>query len=202
MRVIPIRPETSERPRDNARALSDLRRLLLGDDANDLPIPSLPDVLSALLTLAEGSREKSILPLGTAPAELVLVRRGARVLVSYLVVDGAPELRALDRPLALEPLLARCADLAEAASRSEADPSARGLTLRLAERARAAEIRDPAEPTIVHRSGGTLTAPPMRTPLAFGFEAAIVPLADPPRQAGERSSCGCAAAASASCAGP
>lgn len=186
MRVIPIRTDKPERPRDDAQGL-ELHRLLLGDLPHDLPLPPLPDVLSALLTLADGSREKSILPLGTAPAELVLVRRGSRVLVSYVVVDGAPELRALDRPLPLETLLARCADLAEIAARSESDPSARSLTLRLAERARTTELREPAEAAPVHRSGGTLSAPSMRTPLAFGFDASIVPLADPPRQAGEHS---------------
>ncbi|MCZ7687600.1 MAG: hypothetical protein M5U28_56230 [Sandaracinaceae bacterium] len=80
MRVIPIHPHLrpvagppSPRREEGAAAL---RRLLLGECAVDAPMPPIADVLSALLALAEGRREKSTLPLGTTPAELVLVRRG------------------------------------------------------------------------------------------------------------------------------
>jgi outer membrane protein assembly factor BamB len=190
MRVIPMRPETRSRnPRQEGQAAAaELRRMLLGSVSHDLPLPALPDLLSALLALADGAREKSILPLGTAPAELVLVRRGARVFVSYLVVDGVTEPRALDRPIALDTLLTRCAAIAEAAAMADSDPTSRAITLKLAERAKGAVLcAVSSEPEPVEKSGGAVAAPVARIPLAFGFQAEIVPLSDPPRQAGEHS---------------
>lgn len=186
MRVIPIHPHLrpvagppSPRREEGAAAL---RRLLLGECAVDAPMPPIADVLSALLALAEGRREKSTLPLGTTPAELVLVRRGPRVLVSYLVVDGAPELRALDRPVPLHELLPRCAALATELASADSDPTSRALTLRLADRALEATIADTTfEPEPVRHIGGAHERPSARVPLAFGFEAEIVPCADAPR---------------------
>ncbi|HJL15123.1 MAG TPA: PQQ-binding-like beta-propeller repeat protein [Sandaracinaceae bacterium LLY-WYZ-13_1] len=184
MRVIPIRPDAPT-PRacdeDAERAVHDeLRRLLLGD-VEPLPLPPVADILSAALALADGSRVKSLLPLGAAPAELVLLRRASRVLVSYYRIDGPPEVEVLDRPLALRALLDRCADAAERLGQSDSEPTSRELTLRLAERARAATIDvERAAAATVRKSGGAVRAP--RAPLAFGFEAALVPVADPPRQ--------------------
>jgi outer membrane protein assembly factor BamB len=184
MRVIPLRPEPASLvPHQvEAHATRELGRLLLGEAGRDLPLPALPDVLSALLALAEGRRQKSLLPLGTAPAELVLVRRGTQVLVSYVLLEAAPDLRALDRPVPIDTLLGRCASIAERLGASDSDPTSRGLVLRLAERARepfASELAD--EPAPVRKSGGALERPGPRVPIAFGFDAEIVPQADAPR---------------------
>lgn len=184
MRVIPIRPhlETAPPPAPPNDLARELGRLLLGDHATEVPMPPIADVLSALLALAEGRREKSLLPLGSAPAELVLVRRGARVLVSYLVLEGAPELRALDRPVPLADLLARCAALALRFAERDSDPTSRALTSRLAERALEVTIADSVdEPAPIRQSGGAHERPSARVPLAFGFEAELVPCADSPR---------------------
>lgn len=187
MRVIPIRPANPCPPvsvpdRDTAKDAiwSELRSLLLGP-VEPLPLPAVADILSAALALAEGSRVKSLLPLGAAPAELVLLRRGNRALVSYYRIDGPPEVQVLDRPLSLRLLLDGCADAAERLGTHDSDPISRELSLRLAQRARETRIakeRDARAP--VHKSGGALHAP--RSALAFGFDAAIVPVADPPRQ--------------------
>lgn len=183
MRVIPFRTEPHVSP-SAFDASAELRRLLLGEDADDLPLPSLADVLSALLALAEGRRQKSVLPLGTAPAELVLVRRGDRVRVSYLVLDGAPDVHVLDRPLPLDALLARCGELADRMSKRDPDPTSRTLAQKLAERAREVDVLESSsEPVSIHKSGGALERPPARVALAFAFDADIVPQSDSVRGA-------------------
>jgi outer membrane protein assembly factor BamB len=184
MRVIPLRPEPASLapPQREAHATAELGRLLLGEAGRDLPLPAAADVLSALLALAEGRRQKSLLPLGTTPAELVLVRRGAHVLVSYVLLDATPDLRALDRPVPLERLLARCAAVAETLAATDSDPTSRDLLLRLVERAREPWPDEPAElPAPVRKSGGDLERPGPRVPIAFGFDAEIVPQAEAPR---------------------
>lgn len=185
MRVIPIRPAnasptSSPRAADEGQTLEALRALLLGP-IEPVPLPPVADVLSAALALAEGSRVKSLLPLGAAPAELVLLRRGERVLVSYYRIDGPPQVEVLDRPVDLRALLDGCADAAERLGALDSEPTSRELTLRLAGRARAMEVRPERDLRApVRKSGGAVEAP--RAKLAFGFEAAIVPVADPPRQ--------------------
>lgn len=63
---------------------SPLATALLGEAARGQPLPPTLDVLGALVTLAEGRRAKIQLLLADVSAELVLVRRGQDVLVSYL----------------------------------------------------------------------------------------------------------------------
>ncbi|MBX3270157.1 MAG: PQQ-like beta-propeller repeat protein [Sandaracinaceae bacterium] len=188
MSVIPIRPSfASSRTRPPAErpareVVAALGELLLGPDA-DVPLPAVADILSAAIALAEGGRQKSILPLAVAPAELVLLRRGAEAFVSYYVADGAPEVRVLDRALPLRALLDGVADTATKLAAHDSDPTSRDLVLRLSERARAVAIRPLREPPpAVLKRGGALERPPVEVPLAFGFEASIAPVADPPRQ--------------------
>lgn len=189
MRVIPIRPiasppdeETSPRPSDALHA--SLRALLLGVERTEaLPLPAPADILSAAIALAEGSRQKSILPLGVSTAELVLLRRGADVLVSYYESDGTPEVRVLDRAVPLRRLLDGVAMAAFQLGAQDSEPTSRKLTLRLAARARDVVIqpaREVSQPVL--KRGGALHSPRTAVPLAFGFEAAISPVADPPRQ--------------------
>jgi outer membrane protein assembly factor BamB len=185
MHVIPIRPDAlapAPRRANEHDESAELGRLLLGETARTLPIPPLADVLTALLALAEGRRRKSILPLGARPAELVLVRRGANVLVSYVLIESGPDLHALDRPVPLEPLLARCAAMAATASPRCSEPTSRELLSRLAERAQSTPLAEPGEePGPVRVTGGALERPGPREPLAFGFDAEIVPQLEGPR---------------------
>ncbi|MFK7988007.1 MAG: PQQ-binding-like beta-propeller repeat protein [Sandaracinaceae bacterium] len=187
MRVIPLHPsprflEPDAAPRSpQAESLDHLRQTLLGLD-EPLPMPAMPDILSAVLALAEGTRQKSLLPLATAPAELALLRRGDDVCVSYYLVEEPTQVRVLDRPIRLSQLLELAADTADAIAAHDPDPISRGLTLRLAERAREANIEPIREvPPPVRETGGALERPTV--PLAFGYEAEVVPVADPPRQA-------------------
>ena len=189
MRVIPLRPEAHFIPEHGGSrshldevVVAELRSLLL-DTGERLPLPPLTDVLSAALALAEGSRKKSLLPLGSAPAELVLLRRAHEVLVSYYMIDGPPEVRVLDRPISLRTLLDACASAAERLGAVDSEPTSRELTLRLADRARLTVLLPESEALApVLRRGGAQEPPRGSEPLAFGFEAAIVPVADPPRQ--------------------
>jgi len=189
MSVIPIRPSSVSRTpssatrrapaRDRTRAL----RALIFGSPQPHPLPSICDLLSATIALAEGTRRKSILPLAIAPAELVLLRRGADVLVSYYELDATPDVRFLDRALPLRQLLDVAAQAAAGLGASDSDPTSRRLMLRLADRARDLDVQDarPVAAPILKR-GGAIDAPRGDVPLAFGFEASIVPVADPPRQ--------------------
>lgn len=180
MPVISFRSEMTEAPRPSSDA--ELCRLLLGHDASDLPLPAITDVLGALVALAEGRRCKSVLPLGSTPAELVLVRRGGQVLVSYVVLDGPPALCALDRPVPLRHALTRAAALAELHAAHEADPIVRMLMLDQAARALEVEVsNDVRIPTPVRKSGGAVEPPNPKVPLAFAFDAEIVPQGDATR---------------------
>lgn len=191
MRVIPLRPLNSIPPHPELReatSRSDLEMesalgdLLLGANA-PLALPSVADILSAAIALAEGTRQKSILPLGMAPAELVLLRRGPTVLVSYYETHGAPEVRVLDRAVSLEALLHRLSEIATELAARSSEPTSRELISELAERARRVAIAPQREAICpVLKRGGAVDAPRGGTPLAFGYEARIVPLADPPRQ--------------------
>lgn len=183
MRVIPFRSEPREAaPTPTPTTDAELRRLLLGEATDAVPLPDASEVLTALVALAEGRRSKSILPLGVAPAELVLVRRGSRVLVSYVVLEGAPVVCVLDRPVPLDLALSRCATLTQRAAAREADPTARGLAERQAAHALDVTLSDHvSEPAPVRKSGGALDRPSPRVPLAFAFDAEIVPPSDDAR---------------------
>ncbi len=189
MRVIPLRT-ASPSPRSPGAKRSvhaRLARALLGD-ASEMPLPAITDLLSGALALAEGHRDKALLPLGTEPAELAMVRRGAKVLVSYYLLRDTPLVLSLDRPVGLAKLLADLGAAALELAAEDADPISRELTLRLAERAQAVELvtsRRPLSP--VTRRGGAVDSAPASLPIAFGFEAAIPPGADPRRQASAHS---------------
>lgn len=185
MRVIPLSPP-NPRPEheDPAERLRDeLARALLGDD-HRMPLPSIGDLLSGALCLAEGRRAKALLPLGSTPAELVLVRRGRDVLVSYYLLRDTPLVLVLDRRLQLLRLLSLLARVAGELAQLDSDPVSRELTLRLGERAQGAELAEPRSgATVVTKRGGAIESPPAHVPVAFGFEASILPGADPRRQA-------------------
>lgn len=182
MRVIPLRTESPARP-VSATPSHALGACLLGD-AGEMPLPALHDLLSGALSLAEGRRDKALLPLGGEPAELVLVRRGDEVLVSYYLLRDTPLVLVLDRRLSLRELLQALASAAQAGAQIDSDPISRELTLRLAERAADVELAAPRGPAMpVRCNGGALDEPEQKVPLAFGFEASILPASDPGRQA-------------------
>ena len=136
MRVIPIRSSPSpidDLPPDEGLAFPTLRELLLGD-VGPAPLPAPADILSAAIAIADGARQKSILPLGCSPAELVLLRRGADVLVSYYASEETPEISVLDRAVPLRALLDGVAAVATQLGERASDPASRQLSLRLAER--------------------------------------------------------------------
>ncbi|MBK8170982.1 MAG: hypothetical protein IPK60_11650 [Sandaracinaceae bacterium] len=145
-------------------------------------VPSLADLISAGVHLAEGSRRKVILPLEGRPAEFALVRRGDDVLVSHYATSGVPEIVVLDRRVSLTSLLNECAKICDLLA-MRTDRSSQSAYKRLAERAHAAAISilpDPyASDLPVELSGGTDAAPGEDVALAFGFAATVFPGVDP-----------------------
>lgn len=154
-----------------------LASLLLGDVAPELELPPIEDLTVALTALARGSRHKALLPLGTCPDELSLVRRGDDVLVSHYATGGAVSVALLDRPVALRAALESCAQAMLRRARYETDPVARQVAVRIAERALVSElIADPsAQTAVVSRRGGLLDAPEDGRPLGFGFHVKLRP---------------------------
>lgn len=145
-------------------------------DAGDPRTPDMPraeDVLAALLAMAEGTRRKTLVPFAGAPLEVALLRRGSNVLVSLYHTEASPEVLLLDRRVPLQ----ACIDATLALVPATGDGG------RLRQRALElviAEERDNGLSATKQR-GGLLEDPGERETLAFGFEAAIFPSADPPR---------------------
>ncbi|NOY92915.1 MAG: PQQ-binding-like beta-propeller repeat protein, partial [Deltaproteobacteria bacterium] len=162
---------------DALLARSRLASLLLGDVAQELELPPVEDLTIAMTALARGSRHKALLPLGTCPEELTLLRRGDDVLVSHYSTGGAMEVALLDRPVALRAALEGCANAMLRRARYETDPVARQVAVRVAERALVSELlADPsARTTAVSRRGGLLDAPEDGRPLGFGFHVRLRP---------------------------
>jgi len=154
-----------------------LASLLLGDAAAELELPPIEDLTVAMTALARGSRHKALLPLGTCPEELSLVRRGDDVLVSHYATGGAVSVALLDRPISLRSALEGCAKAMLRRARYETDPVARQVAVRVAERALVSElVADPSARTaVVSRRGGLLDAPEDGRPLGFGFHVKLRP---------------------------
>lgn len=162
---------------DALLARSRLAALLFGDSAPELELPPVEDLTVAMTALARGSRHKALLPLGTCPEEVALVRRGEQVLVSHYVTGGPVGVSLLDRPVPLRAALEGCAQAMLRRARYETDPVARQVAVRVAQRALVSElIEDPsASTTAVSRRGGLLDAPTDRRPLGFGFHVQLRP---------------------------
>jgi len=139
----------------------------------DLPSPH--DVLVALLGMAEGTRKKALVPFAGAPLEVALLRRGGSVLVSLYHTEAAPDVLVLDRRVPLDECITSTATLLEAL-----EPDA---SQRLVARAREVEIVEERDTGVsaTRQRGGVLDDPGERETLAFGFEAAIFPSAEVPR---------------------
>ena len=197
MTVIPLHPRaalrasfdaedaalvSTEITRESSEALL---RLLAGQAKVGDELPPLSDLVTALLAMAEGTRRKALLPLAGAPSEVALLRRGGSVLVSWYHTDAAPDVVVLDRRVPLRALLDTAASALEEQACGLSDPWSREVAARLVRRAATTEIAAELDSGIsaTRRTGGALEDPGERQPLAFGFEAAIFPSAEPPQGA-------------------
>ncbi len=157
-----------------------LARGTRGESANDpsgegLDLPSPRDVLNALIAMADGTRKKALVPFAGLPLEMALLRRGANVLVSLYHTEAAPDVLVLDRRVPLEQALestCRALELLEP-----------GMHDRLLARARELDIVEERDTGLsaTRQRGGVLEDPGERETLAFGFEAAIFPSQEMPR---------------------
>ncbi len=183
-RRTPTTPGDLRAPATN-RATGALAVLLYGPGGGTHELPPLPDLLGALLALADGQRRKALLPLSGLPAELAIVRRGQSALVSFYHTDAAPEVMVLDRRVPLRALVDAAAAALEAELPGESDARARAIAARLVARAATGEIVAELDSGLsaTRRTGGAVEDPGERHPLAFGFEAAIFPSADCAREA-------------------
>ncbi len=138
-------------------------------------VPSPQEVLGVLLAMADGTRKKALVPFAGAPLEVALLRRGGNVLVSLYHTEAAPDVLVLDRRVPLRACIDATVTLL-AGAREE------GVT-RLLARARSLEIVDERDTGLsaTRQRGGVLDDPGERETLAFGFEAAIFPSAEIPR---------------------
>ena len=119
-----------------------------------------------------------ILPLCNAPAEFAFVRKGDRVLVDCYGTESAPEIFLREREIAIADLLAACSEGGRRLAQASRDATSRAAMLQLSRRAADAPLRAeaPAQPRALRCSGGSLESPGKNVPLAFGFEAEIVPI--------------------------
>ena len=168
----PARRRTHARLRKNGG--QEVAALLLGKKM-DVEIPSIAELTAATTALASGVRHKVLLPLARTPVEFALLRRGDEVLVSCYGTASAPVVYQLDHRVSLRKLLDVCARATLESARYETDPTARQIAVRVAERALRTQIQpDPdGEAEAINQRGGVLE--PNKAPLAFGFEASIVP---------------------------
>jgi outer membrane protein assembly factor BamB len=158
-----------------------LRDLLLGDRALLRELPALPDLIAAAIALASGSRRKSILPLSGEPAEIALVRRGDCVLVDCYGTESAPEIFLQKREITLRELLAACIEVSECTARLHGDTTLGAAMRELARRLARTRLRPDPHPRLlpITCSGGSLHSPGSKIPLAFGFQAELLPAVDP-----------------------
>lgn len=155
--------------------LTSLETLLYGSTTHGAELPSLADLVGALLALAEAQRSKVLLPLAGLPAEVAVVRRGASVLVSLYHTDASPEVLVLDRRVPLRALLDTAVTALEEELEGETDARASTIGARLVARAAECELVEAADAGLsgTRRTGGSQEDPGEKHPLAFGFEAAI-----------------------------
>jgi outer membrane protein assembly factor BamB len=158
------------------RTSSGIPHLLLGG-GHDVETPALAELTAAAAALAIGAKRKALLPLATAAIEYALVRRGDSVLVSCYGTASAPVVYQLDRAVPLRRLLDTCAQSMLEMAGQEADPTARQIAIRVAERALATKIKPDPEGLVapMTQRGGELDTPGEHVPLAFGYEAAVYP---------------------------
>jgi hypothetical protein len=158
-RLSPDAPSAGERPRRDRVA-----KYLVGAGSSAAELPPLSDLLAILVSLAEGTRRKAILPLASSTGEFAFVRRDEHTLVSYYDAGPVPQVFVRDRVVDLSALIEAAAEaLREQSGADEA-------MVALADRAQRVTLKPAphSSPSLVSRKGGALTAPG-DAPLAFGF---------------------------------
>lgn len=151
---------------------SALSEHLLAKTNDHLELPPLSELTTALIRLAQGKRTKCLLPVGIAPLEYALVRRGRRVYVSVYETSSAPEVHQLERPVDLSRLIRVCAEEAQNQAQSEPDKAARQIALHFAERVLRTEIRADVKPRRARVVKGGATEPG-KGALSFGYEVEL-----------------------------
>lgn len=183
---------------DQARATTQLRRsgseigaeddgasrlapLLLGAPVEVGDLPSLADLATAIVSIADGTRRKIVLPVAISPVELAIVRRGDSALVSHYSTLAVPDVRVLDRPVPVRQLLDACERAVFDAIASAKPADVRGVLECLLERVRDATVvsAQGIESRTVERTGGAIEQPAADVPLAFGFQATLAACVDP-----------------------
>lgn len=159
----------------NRSQSNQVAKLLIGGEL-DVEIPSIAELTAAATSLALGSRRKVLLPLAAYPIEFALVRRDQRVLVSCYGTSNSPVVHQLDRSVSLRTMLDACAKEMLSIADHEADPTARQIAVRVAERALATDVVDAVDSSSepINQRGGSVDDPGA-VPLAFGYEASIYP---------------------------
>ena len=162
-----------------------LRSLLTGFHRSPVELPALPELLSAVISLACGKRHRALLPLASVPTEFALQRRGQRVLVDYYGTDTVPEVLLHKREIELRQLLGLCASAVRALAEQQSDPAAARALERLVLRAEQTRPRSDPHRHLdpVRVAGGAVVAPGERVPLAFGFDVCIFTSVDAPNDA-------------------
>jgi outer membrane protein assembly factor BamB len=160
--------------------LSELRELLLGASHELRELPALPDLAAAAIALASGARRKVILPLSHAAAEIALVRRGEHVFLDCYGTESAPEILVRGHEIVLQTLLDACMEASSRVAQQSAEVTSAAAMTQLAQRLAKTSLRVDPHPRLrpVAFSGGSLASPGSDVPLAFGFDAEVVPTLD------------------------
>ncbi len=161
-------------------AVDPVRTMLLGDAGDGIALPGPVELVTALMSLADGTRRKVLLPLPGAPLELSLVRRSDRVEASCYETGSVPEVHVLDRSVPLRALLDACIARARARMPATARATRDHIARKLVDRAARADILPVDEMDAVERTGGSVEEPDGDVPLAFGFSAAFTVHGAPP----------------------
>ncbi|MBI2892233.1 MAG: PQQ-like beta-propeller repeat protein [Deltaproteobacteria bacterium] len=155
----------------------------------DRVYPLIRELAGAVVDLANGNREKVVVPFHEAPYELVLERQGDHALVTFYRGGNAPEVSVKDRPVPLDELKravsSAAKNLCDRLWNDEIDDPRRAELLALSERT--GDPRFPSWPDGVSRldrlrrirSRHFVDSPKARAEdedaaaLAFGFEAQV-----------------------------
>jgi outer membrane protein assembly factor BamB len=166
-----------ERPIDG-----NLRSLLIGPNGYRHELPALSELISAAISLANGTRHKIILPLSETAAEFALVRRGDQVRIDLYGTESVPEIFLRHRVISIRALLDTCARAARARANRRPQSVIGQAMLQVARRAEQTVVcddphRDLREQRVV---AGEVDDPGEQVALAFGLSALIVPSVDTP----------------------
>ncbi|MBN1652962.1 MAG: PQQ-binding-like beta-propeller repeat protein [Deltaproteobacteria bacterium] len=173
---------TSVTQKNDRRLDRDLRSLLVGSIEHVHELPVLSELISAVISLANGTRHKVILPLSESAAEFALVRRGEQVRIDFYGTESVPELFLRDRTIPLRTLVDACARAARAIADTQPESVIGQAMLQVAQRAeQSALVEDPHFDLLARNMvAGAVDDPGEQVPLAFGLSACVLPSVDTP----------------------